>query len=134
MADKKDAIWRDFAIEAVYHGRRKPVDDEWGRILEALNAVPSADVVERKRGKAIDRYDDEGWICSVCRKGLYAPDDNFCPNCGADMTEGVAENATTTDEVGDCNICRFAGCSECDDCINGSEWVREVKGVDYDCE
>ena len=30
------------------------------------------------------------------------------------------------DEIGDCNICRFAGCSECDDCINGSEWVRMV--------
>ena len=47
------------------------------------------------------------------------------------QTEGVAENATTTDEVGDCNICRFAGCSECDDCVNGSQWVREVEGVDF---
>ena len=36
------------------------------------------------------------------------------------------------DEIGDCNICRFAGCSECDDCINGSEWVRETEIDDLD--
>jgi len=35
-------------------------------------------------------------------------------------------------DIGDCNICRFAGCSECDDCINGSQWVRMTKedGID----
>lgn len=31
------------------------------------------------------------------------------------------------DDIGDCNICRFAGCSECDDCVNGSQWVRETE-------
>ena len=36
------------------------------------------------------------------------------------------------DEIGDCNICRFAGCSECDDCINGSQWVRETEIDDLD--
>lgn len=29
---------------------------------------------------------------------LFAEDYNYCPNCGALMAEGVAENATTTDE------------------------------------
>ena len=46
---------------------------------------------------------------------------------GADMRKPPTE-----EELGDCNICRFAGCSECDDCVNGSQWVREVKGVDYE--
>ena len=36
------------------------------------------------------------------------------------------------DEIGDCNICRFAGCSECDDCVNGSQWVREAEIDDLD--
>lgn len=31
------------------------------------------------------------------------------------------------DCIGDCNVCRFAGCSECDDCINGSQWVRMTR-------
>lgn len=45
-------------------------------------------------------------------------------DCGQ-MKERKADTPQT-DEIGDCNICRFAGCSECDDCINGSEWVRMV--------
>lgn len=51
-----------------------------------------------------------------------------------DAREGVAPmyadaiaDTPQADEIGDCNICRFAGCSECDDCINGSEWVRETE-------
>ena len=98
---------------------------------------------ERKRGEwqVTDAYPHNVY-CSVCHMRFAQThwavwEDgtlprNFCPNCGAIMTEGVEENATTTDDVGDCNICRYAGCSECDDCVNGSEWVREVKGVDYD--
>lgn len=45
----------------------------------------------RKRGKWIIHYDDlypaESTIeCSVCREEqYYAIDNNFCPNCGADM-------------------------------------------------
>lgn len=56
----------------------------------------------------------------------------------ADAVALTVEIATDTadtpqaDEVGDCNICRFAGCSECDDCINGSEWVRETEIDDLD--
>ena len=32
------------------------------------------------------------------------------------------------DLLGNCNLCRFAGCSECDDCINGNQWVRMTEG------
>lgn len=49
----------------------------------------------------------------------------------ADRLDRVRENSVDRDELGDCNICRFAGCSECDDCINGSRWVRETK-EDYE--
>ena len=62
-----------------------------------IEAVPSADVVERKRGKwIIGENENEGWCkCSVCGYtnstcevysigfGAY----NFCPNCGSDMRE-----------------------------------------------
>ena len=56
----------------------------------------------------------------------------------ADAVALTVETATDTadtpqaDEIGDCNICRFAGCSECDDCINGSQWVRETETDDLD--
>ena len=42
------------------------------------------------------------------------------------ILEEVEADDERADDTGDCNICRFAGCSECDDCINGSEWVRMV--------
>ena len=56
----------------------------------------AADVVERKRGKWIDRddvhYGWNTWQCSVCGDEFIleegTPDVNgynFCPNCGADM-------------------------------------------------
>lgn len=37
------------------------------------------------------------------------------------------EEAEERELIGDCNNCRFAGCSECDDCINGSQWVRMTR-------
>lgn len=43
------------------------------------------------------------------------------------ILEETEADTPQADEIGDCNICRFAGCSECDDCINGSEWVRETE-------
>lgn len=60
-----------------------------------LLEAPSADVVERKRGKwvadgkPVDPERDSCW-CSVCGAWLvgsdeYHVDHNFCPNCGADM-------------------------------------------------
>ena len=59
----------------------------------------------------------EDAIISVEIKGLYQ--DYREPSV-------TIEDTPQPDEIGDCNICRFAGCSECDDCINGSEWVRMV--------
>ena len=64
-----------------------------GAVILALRAIPTADVVERKKGK---------WICypkasrsvkstavhifPVCSEcGREYPVTNYCPNCGADM-------------------------------------------------
>ena len=70
-------------------------------VYKAIDAVPAADVVERKTGKWISDTDDEPVVikdgfpdkscyCSECREWLVASDEyavkgNFCPNCGADM-------------------------------------------------
>jgi len=52
--------------------------------------MPSADVVERKRGEW-EFKPPNGWACSACGEwGLMIDNrgickSNFCPNCGADM-------------------------------------------------
>ena len=51
-----------------------------------LKELPSADAVERKRGKWIDLGKDRviRWQCSECEiKDMHIY--NYCPNCGADM-------------------------------------------------
>ena len=60
-------------------------------ILDAINALPSADVVERKKGrwmveKGILHPLETDGICSVCghATGFYKFYD-YCPNCGAEM-------------------------------------------------
>jgi len=69
--------------------------------------------------------------CSDYYKGYCARYEDGCfYQCKkAPSVVQIAEQYSTDGEVdlGDCNICRFAGCSECDDCINGSQWVRMTK-------
>ena len=51
-----------------------------------LKELPSADAVERKRGKWIDLGKDRiiRWQCSECgRKDTHIY--NYCPDCGAEM-------------------------------------------------
>ena len=54
-----------------------------------LDNAPSADVVERKKGKWEKHHDDVvyWWQCSECQCVTFYEDalTNFCPNCGADM-------------------------------------------------
>lgn len=66
-------------------------------IAEMIMSVPSANVVERKKGKWGDNTKDESWKCSECgfifySVGFYKIYNTkfrmrFCPNCGADMRE-----------------------------------------------
>ena len=52
-------------------------------IAEMIMSVPSADVVERKKGEWFDRG-SLSCRCSNC--GCKSPKEySFCPNCGADM-------------------------------------------------
>lgn len=63
----------------------------------AIHKLPAADVREVKRGKWVKNEDKAGWHCSACKEvdnyafswnsdtGEYEFQDNFCPNCGADM-------------------------------------------------
>ena len=65
----------------------------WGLeyAIKEAEAIPAADVVERKQGKWLDvtTLDNEFicWVCSECRHGadfVYEPY-NYCPNCGSYM-------------------------------------------------
>lgn len=73
-------------------------------IAKAIDAIPSADVIERKCGKWI--IDEEyvstsqtrgrethviTWACSNCLRSNGRRRTNFCPNCGADMRESEEE-------------------------------------------
>ncbi len=82
----------------MYIKRQDMLDALWERAEEISDALcdkliylPSADVVERKRGKW--RHYEGMLFCSECKTEFY--DDimeycgdsvpTFCPNCGADM-------------------------------------------------
>lgn len=66
-------------------------------LLEALRRVPTAEVVERKKGKWVEADLDRDFVtCSICKNAGYKdrmawrPNFakkyfNFCPNCGAKM-------------------------------------------------
>lgn len=48
--------------------------------------LPSADVVERERGRWIPRCGGQiGFYCSVCGEKEERYQKNFCSNCGAEM-------------------------------------------------
>ena len=66
---------------------------------EIIKSLPSADVVERKRGEWINQNSGAFYPmeCSSCHKPPICDDDgycltDFCPNCGADMREQTERN------------------------------------------
>ena len=73
--------------------------DEREALLNLLDRlyddIPTADVVEVKRGRWIDiyngKYANQAYRCSVCGKSAHDEDgkrwilSDFCPNCGARM-------------------------------------------------
>ena len=70
-------------------------ESELGMEYDAVEAIPIADVVERKRGKW-----DEAWLdhqyCGCRPRAIYCSNCHivsafktpFCPNCGADNRGG----------------------------------------------
>lgn len=71
---------------------------------KALSAVPPADVRPVKEGERIKNKDRVGWHCSVCKvdnnyayswnseTGKNEFQDNYCPNCGAEMRHDTTNN------------------------------------------
>jgi hypothetical protein len=87
-----DSISRQAAIEKILGQPPEPHYPSW--YAEQIKELPPA---EPKTGKWIKHIDDlfpeESTIeCDQCHE--HQPltiDDNFCPNCGAKMTEGDSE-------------------------------------------
>ena len=96
-----DYIKRDAAIDAVYRRANKIMGDGYNpKALDVMGVaglirdIPSADVVEPKRGEWQYIYKGK-WVfrrCSCCEWTQTYDDTkymgyryNFCPNCGADM-------------------------------------------------
>ena len=92
-----DYIKRDALRQKMYHESFETDTDlqKWDsgcwiryKLFEkVIDSIPSADVVERKRGEWI--FDDPiraNFKCSECleRNDICS---KFCPNCGADMRE-----------------------------------------------
>ena len=64
-------------------------------VLFVLDKIHEAPTVERPHGEWIfvhplQEDDDGAYMCSVCNTGDWylCGNENFCPNCGADMREG----------------------------------------------
>lgn len=88
-----DLIRRSDAIAEIRKARTPDVASyQYAELF--INAVCRAPSADRPQGKWINHFDDlfpeESTIeCSICNE--HQPmgiDDNFCPNCGADMREG----------------------------------------------
>lgn len=99
------AIYKDVEpLEVVaYKGGNKDFDNGVQFILEKLDALPTADVVEVKHGEWIDkpsgRYMHIASWCSACgnKSGIGGIESNrhkpYCPNCGAIMDGRRETNA-----------------------------------------
>lgn len=69
--------------------------DDIRLVMRTSWRIPTADVVERKRGEWIRVTEElgESWMCSECMEEFIPHDGmeefasyaHFCPNCGADM-------------------------------------------------
>lgn len=88
----------------------------------AISAVPTADVVERKKGKWLDNetsYSDDvpqTCTCSVCGIRSRRPIGDFCKWCGADMRDDTDNQIT---------VCPM--CPDCpDNCPLGSDMRKEI--------
>ena len=60
----------------------------------AIENAPTVDVVERKKGKWIDQYQDGDWHCSCCGAIVEKEEQTwrnwyFCYHCGADMRKEI---------------------------------------------
>ena len=77
-----------FEMNRYYHPYSKSNDIPIPELYDILEQMPTADVVERKKGKWIKQnpfVDTEE--CSLCKYNIYSEEleTPFCPWCGAEM-------------------------------------------------
>lgn len=56
-----------------------------GDLVDVFAEIPTADVVEVKRGKWLNIIFTQRYECSLCGKEIYFGKDKFCNKCGARM-------------------------------------------------
>ena len=80
---EREALWRAFEYEPFYDNADR---DEI--VLPKIDDFPTADVVEVKHGRWIDKVNPDRFEfklnCSNCQCGSDLKTD-YCPNCGARM-------------------------------------------------
>ena len=82
------------AVETMLENAQIITDKEYcGYCTEDVNldSIPAADVVEVRHGRWI--HLSKGDSCSECgyQTGRYESGKNYCPNCGAPMTDEAVE-------------------------------------------
>lgn len=102
---------------------------EWSEILgiklsTLTNRYYRGDRGERLFRTVIERDDAPSVVPRLDKEDLEDIKEHIAESYIEGYMDGQADGV---DAIGDCNICRFAGCSECDDCLNGSQWVRMTK-------
>lgn len=90
---EREALLEEIEDRIANIGFTSPYQDDITLMLEGMARVkdsvedfPTADVVERKRGRWLEGYLIHKYGCSCCgkRQDRISP---YCPNCGADMRE-----------------------------------------------
>lgn len=59
-------------------------------LVDVFAEIPTADVVEVKRGKWLNIAFTQRYRCSLCGNEIYFGKDKFCSECGAKM-DGTAK-------------------------------------------
>lgn len=104
-----DLISRQAAIDALIEWYGCEPSDI-GAFENIVKQLPSADAVERKRGRWV-RKNIGGWHCSECDNQAPFPCmascqylTDFCPNCGADMRGEANESLRNICDDITCNL------------------------------
>ena len=67
-----------------------------------VEAIPAADVRPVKRGRWESSRPDAPmfgfYYCSICGRKRTSPQDNYCPNCGAEMNYSETPNSCAAKE------------------------------------
>ena len=82
----KEIVYKQDTIDALWKAEKElPYYDSAQVAVNVIKELPSAQS-ERKKGKWIDGAIPTYAVCSECayQEG-YAYENNYCPNCGADM-------------------------------------------------